>query len=277
MENLISVDFHADFGCLKKPDTNDPVYLTYNMLHRPAILGILGAIAGLSGFEKPFARKRRKKKKQPTKERIEEPSSVKIGQYYDELKGLKVGVRPLEGHQNGNFEKTLITYVNGVGYANLDGGTLTVTEQTLVAPSYRCYVLFDKDTEVYQTLYAHLRDRDAVFLPYLGKNEFSLWWDNWQEYEFEEFEPGDEDFRIDSIFIKELPVKEGVAQSKSRAYKLQTLGHFVYFEQLPIDYDLEMVQYKLEDFAFTDARLRTDYPVKNLYRLKDANEIVQLF
>ncbi len=277
MNRLVSVDFHADFGCLKKPDTNDPVYLTYNMLHRPAILGILGAIAGLSGFEKPPTRKVRKQKKQPQKELFDETPAVRIGEYYDELKDLKVGIRPLGSHQNGNFEKTLITYVNGVGYANLDGGTLPVTEQTLIEPSYRCYVLFDKDTEVYQTLYTHLRDRDAVYLPYLGKNEFSLWWDNWKEYEFEPFDPGAASYKISSVFLKEAPVKEGKSQVGGRAYVIGSPGQFMYFERLPVGYDLKMVQYKLADFAFTDASFRKEYPVSNLYKLKDTDEIVQLF
>ena len=275
MNRLISIDFHADFGCLKKPDTNDPVYLTYNMLHRPAILGILGAIAGLGGFEGPPPRQRRRRS---SAKRARPP--VRIGQYYDELKDLRVGVRPIEGHHNGNFEKTLITYVNGVGYANLDGGTLPVTEQTLIAPSYRCYVLFDRDTDVYRTLYTHLRDRDAVFLPYLGKNEFSLWWDNWMEYEYEHFEPGQERFCIDSVFLKNAPVKEGTASTRRSAFNLQDIGRFMYFERLPVSYNMKMVQYDLADFAYTDAELKQSYEVQGLYRIKnDATdeEIIQLF
>ena len=52
MDKLISFDLRGDFGMLKKPDTNEPVYLTFNMLHKPALLGILGAILGLKGFRK---------------------------------------------------------------------------------------------------------------------------------------------------------------------------------------------------------------------------------
>ena len=43
-QRLISFDIQADFGFFKKPDYNDGVLLTYNMLHKPALLGILGAI-----------------------------------------------------------------------------------------------------------------------------------------------------------------------------------------------------------------------------------------
>ena len=41
-QRLISFDIQADFGFFKKPDYNDGVLLTYNMLHKPALLGILG-------------------------------------------------------------------------------------------------------------------------------------------------------------------------------------------------------------------------------------------
>lgn len=46
-QRLISFDIQADFGFFKKPDYNDGVLLTYNMLHKPALLGILGAIIGV--------------------------------------------------------------------------------------------------------------------------------------------------------------------------------------------------------------------------------------
>ena len=38
-QRLISFDIQADFGFFKKPDYNDGVLLTYNMLHKPALLG----------------------------------------------------------------------------------------------------------------------------------------------------------------------------------------------------------------------------------------------
>lgn len=51
-QRLISFDIQADFGFFKKPDYNDGVLLTYNMLHKPALLGILGTIIGLRGYRK---------------------------------------------------------------------------------------------------------------------------------------------------------------------------------------------------------------------------------
>ncbi|MDD3772535.1 MAG: CRISPR-associated protein Cas5, partial [Weeksellaceae bacterium] len=50
MEKLISIDLKADFGFFRKPDTNNTINLSYNIIHKPAILGILGAIIGLEGY-----------------------------------------------------------------------------------------------------------------------------------------------------------------------------------------------------------------------------------
>src|SRR5690606_9869896 len=116
MKRLVSIDLVADFGFLRKPDTNDGLGMSYNMLHKPGLLGILGAILGLEGYQK----------------RGELPA------FYQTLHGLKIGIAPL-GDDNGNFPKTTILYTNTVGYANKDGN-LIAFENTLIKPSYRVFV-----------------------------------------------------------------------------------------------------------------------------------------
>lgn len=61
--SLISIDLKSGFGFFKKPDINDSIYLTYNMIHKPALLGLLGAVLGLGGHK----------------------SYGKLPQYYEEL------------------------------------------------------------------------------------------------------------------------------------------------------------------------------------------------
>ena len=115
MKKLISFTIKAEKGFLKKPDINDGIYLTYNMLHKPAILGILGAIIGLEGYQKNGV----------------------LPEYYKELKDIPVGVKPVNA-EKGNFQKTKITYNNTTGFAsNEAGGNLIITEQTLIKPSYK--------------------------------------------------------------------------------------------------------------------------------------------
>jgi len=173
MEKLVSINIKSDFGFLKKPDTNDPIYLTFNMLHKPSLLGILGAIIGEKGFQK----------------------HGDMPEYYRKLKGLKVSIAPLEEngkayHENGNFAKTVIKYNNTTGLASEEeGGNLMVTEQALVAPAFKCWILLNLENETETKLYGYLKENKAEYLPYMGKNEFSLWWDNFEEHEFKEFIP----------------------------------------------------------------------------------------
>ena len=117
---LISFDVQADFAFFRKPETNNTINLSYNIIHKPAILGFLGAVLGLAGYQE--------KGKLPT--------------YYELLKDVKVGVEPLQ-HEKGNFAKTNIKYTNTVGYANK--GTNFLTEElTLINPAYRIFLLLDE-------------------------------------------------------------------------------------------------------------------------------------
>jgi CRISPR-associated protein Cas5h len=269
MEKIISIDFKADFGLLKKPDTNEPIYLTFNMLHKPALLGILGAILGLGGFSEA----KEEELKQPKPKRGEKQKPI-LPKYYQELKELKIGIKPLQD-ENGNFEKTIIKYNNGVGYANLDGN-LIISEQTLIKPAYRCYLLLDNDDELHTQLCDYLKSSKAEYLPYLGKNDFSVWWDSFQEYDFKSFNTTEKSFKLSSIFIKEQTLKEGVQRSKGFKPKPTPTSKFMYFENLPVGYNTDLIQYEYEPFAYTDWELQREYEVNDLYELSN-NEIIQLF
>ncbi len=261
MQKLVSFDLKANFGFLKKPDTNEPVSITYNMLHKPALLGIIGAIVGLEGFKVVYTYGRKRK--------------GYIPKYLEAFNDLKVGIQPLDD-EKGNFQKTIIRYNNSVGYANKDGGTLIVDEQTLISPSYRCYILFDLDIPIQQLLYDKLKNNEAEYIPYLGKNDFSVWWEHFEEYvDYELFQNVNDPFKISSLFIKERKVKDGVEDSSGFELIPSPGNTFIYFENLPISYDRKLMQYEINSFAFTDWDLK-NYKVDNLYRIAD-DIIVQLF
>jgi len=255
MKKVISFDLYADMGFLKKPDINEKVYLTYNMLHKPCVLGILGAIAGLKGFTK----------------------NNEFPEYYKTFKDIPVGIKPIgEGCERGNFTKNVTTYTNTIGFANADGN-LIVSEQTLIRPAYRIFLLLDLEKENEQTLYNRIRQQEASFIPYLGKNDYSAWWykEDVKEYSFKKFEGGEE-FQIETIFIKEGALVNHVAEYQAQfRNNLSFLnGSFMYFEKLPIGYNPKLYQYDYADFAYTDWRLSKDSFLENLYKVD--NLIVQL-
>jgi CRISPR-associated protein Cas5h len=260
MEKLISIDLFADFGMLKKPDTNEPVYLTFNMLHKPALLGILGAIIGESGFKEKGV----------------------LPDYYLKLNVLKVGIQPLR-HEHGNFQKTTITYNNTTGMASKEqGGNLMVSEQTLVAPSFRCYLLLDKKNEIHEKLNDNLSKYHAEYLPYLGKNEFSVWWENYINYEkFTEYKPIDT-FKIKSVYIKEIPLKDNKSQVLyDPVLDDKPVGNtFSFFERLPVGYEdigSKTFQYEYRNFVFTDWSLEFKHESQYQLLIIGKSEIIQVF
>ncbi len=257
MQKLISIELYADFGMLKKPDTNEPVYLTFNMLHKPALIGILGAIIGEGGFKE----------------------KRKLPDYYLKLKNLKVGIQPLN-HENGNFQKTVITYNNTTGMASKEqGGNLMVTEQTLVAPAYRCYFLFDLENEIHQKADINLSKYYAEYLPYLGKNEFSVWWKNYTVYDNIEDFDFTKEYKVRSIFYKNEAVSGHIAKALGRAMREELKNRFVYFERLPISYyeiASKHYQYEYADFVYTNARFTSDLQIDNL-KVVDNDSLIQLY
>lgn len=269
-QTLISFDLKGDFGVFKKPDVNEGLQPTYNLLHKPALLGILGAIAGLEGY--------RQKGEFP--------------EYYRTLSQLQVGIEPLENwHDKGNFVKTVIKYTNTVGYANADGN-LIVTEQTLRRPAYRCYLLLDLDDAVQQRLYERIRAGEADYLPYFGKNECAVWWDadEVQEYTFEPF-VATRDFQVRSVFVRKGSVKEGKAELDFDIDlgKMINAATYISFERAPIKFfvgdppetrQMKFVQYDLAEFAFTDCTFRSNAQMPPLWEIKSPKEaprIIYLF
>lgn len=265
MEKFISFDLKADFGFFKKPDVNDGLQLSYNMLHKPALLGILGAIAGLKGYNE----------------------LGKLPEYYERLApSLILGLAPLNGyHERGNFGRTVIAYTNTVGYANEDGGTHIIHEHTLVKPAYRCYLLLDTTYNAdHALLYQQITTNSAVFVPYFGKNEFQLWWDNVQEYEWDRFEAKD-NFRVDSLFIRSYPLKSDRVKPDIdfMSNTVVNASSFAYFERLPWRFlhEPKMIQYELAEFAYTDWVLKPSSRIEQLFELTlphtQQSTIVQLF
>ncbi len=265
-EKLISFIIKAEKGFFKKPDINDGIYLTYNMIHKPAILGILGAIVGLKGYEK----------------------SKNLPEYYTKLKDIKVGVKPI-GSEKGIFQKFVIYYNNSTGFANEgeskkgknpSGATLQIFEQTLIAPSYKIYLLLNLDKIFEKQLYENIKQQEAEYLPYMGKNDYSLWWtkDEVREYDWEDFKK-DIDFYIDTIFKKEEPVIQNIVEAIGRRALVEQKTWFCMFEKLPIGFNEKIFQYELSDFAYTNARLKSSINIKsdNLFKLKNDEKVIFLY
>lgn len=225
------------------------------MLHKPALLGILGAIIGLQGYQK----------------------NGEFPQYYRILKDLRIGIKPLNDDK-GNFTKNMVTYNNGTGFASSEtGGNLMVTEQFLIKPAYRCYLLLNLENEDEKFLYGNLKSYKAEFLPYMGKNDFSAWWTNFKEYGSVSIFDFQCNYKIASAFNKTEAVSGYIAKSMS-IFDPKQEPTWAYFEKLPVSFDENLYQYIYGDFVYSNAVFKKEMNMSengSFYKINN-DEIIQL-
>ncbi len=235
MKKLISFTIKSEFGMFKKPDINDKIFITYNIIHKPYLLGILGAIMGYAGHN-------------------QNSDKSKMPEYYEKLKDIRVAISP--GDKNGGiFKKEFIIFNN-----TTNGSIANITEQTLINPAYKIYLELDDGNEEHKKLIDSLENNKAVYLPYMGKNEFSLWWDDFHTHnKFEEIQLK-EKFKIKSLIIKD----ENFVL-KNSGHKERTTNYFYLFERLPNGFDEQLKQYTYQDFLYTNSVFKSNKNLQNLY------------
>ena len=227
MKKLISFTIKAEFGFFKKPDINDKIFISYNMIHKPLLLGILGAIMGYDGY-------------------AQSKDTTQFPEYYQKLKDIRMAIAP-SSENGGIFKKEFILFNN-----TTNGQTANITEQTLINPAYRIYLELDNENEEHIKLIDSLKNHKAMYLPYMGKNEFSLWWDNFHEHTVFEQVKEKEQFQVVTI----IPKDEKFIL-KNSGYKERTTNYFYLFERLPIGWSENPRQYKYQDFLYTNAVFRS--------------------
>lgn len=235
----LSFELSGKTACFRKPDVNQYAYFTYNNIHKPALLGLLGAILGFGGHTQLHNKNRGKKPNQLD-------YNPGFPEYYEKLRELKISISPLA--PNGYFSKKIQVFNNSVGYASKEaGGNLIVREQWLEDPSWQIMIL-DDGSEVYQQLKEYLIKSKAVFIPYLGKNDHPA-----KILEVEEVELStelflDEGQYIDSLFIKNFKKLDGWQKEGETPYVFQEVSpmrlqheyHFYEYETLVFtNYEIE--------------------------------------
>lgn len=237
----------------KKPDVNTYYYFSYGNIHKVALLGILGAICGFSGYN---TQSLDKKQVYP--------------EFYEKLKDIKIGIVPK--NDKGYIPKKIQTFNNSVGYASKEqGGNLIVKEQWLENPKWDIYILMDEN--IPKDLKERLTKSKFKYIPYLGKNDHMA---NIDHVEFiENIEKVEDADKIDSLFIKDdFNIKK---QDKEIDDLLGTgdieeeyIPIYKYEEMLPISLEETTNKYNLEIFLYTNSRL-SDLKNCKIYRCKSKN------
>lgn len=136
----IKFTLKGDMAFFKDPYKND-VELTYPQIHRPVLLGMVGAIMGFRGRESDM-------------------------QYYTELHSLGVAIVPARL----KFETHLESTVNTTGFANKGGFAQMIRRTMLVDPSWDIYL---KQNDVSDNTWAEIKrrliEKDFVYHIGLGR------------------------------------------------------------------------------------------------------------
>jgi CRISPR-associated protein Cas5h len=247
----ISFKLSGKTACFRKPDVNTYAYFSYNNIHKPALLGLLGAIIGLGGYTQLFEKNRDLKKGA-----LEYDD--RYPEYYEKLKDLKVSIIPLA--KNGYFLKKIQTFNNSVGYASQElGGNLIVREQWLENPQWQIMIL-DDESEEFKKVSEYILGGKSVFIPYLGKNDHPAKIDP-KSVQAIILSEANGNF-IDSLFIKNFEKLDGwVRESDDNPYFFQEISPY----SLQKDYHF----YEYESLVFTNYEI-TNIP-KDTYHYDGKN------
>jgi len=255
----ISFELSGKTACFRKPDVNQFAYFTYNNIHKPVLLGLLGAILGLKGHIQLFNENRRieEENKAIKKKADKKPLNSGFPEFYERLKNLKISITPLAPH--GYFSKKIQVFNNSVGYASKEmGGNLIVREQWLEEPKWQIIILDDGSKE-YELLKEYLLNGKAVYVPYLGKNDHPATIDEVKEIELET--------SIDRSKISSLFIEDAFEISK-----MPPRGELSYFfkEVSPMRLQKEHHFYEYENLIFTNHKVSQNSS-KNLFSFEEKN------
>jgi CRISPR-associated protein Cas5h len=233
----ISFEVGGKTAFFKKPDVNTYAYFTYNNIHKPALLGMLGAIIGLGGYTQLYDKNRGLKK-----------GSLGYDngypEFYQKLQYLKISIIPLS--QNGYFSKKIQVFNNSVGYASFEqGGNLIVREQWLENPKWQI-IIIDDESDEYNKLKNYLFSQKTVFMPYLGKNDHFADINQVNEIELTSIYE-DEGIYIDSLFIKNSDKIDGFQKDEQ--------APFLFQEVSPMRFQKDYHFYEYETLCFTNMEL----------------------
>lgn len=233
MKTAIAFELSGNTAFFKKPDVNANVYFTYGHIPKVAMLGIFGAILGFGGYHEQ-------------NRNIAENGETELNTYpefYSKLKHLRIAVVP-QGGDRGYFSRKIQVFNNSVGYASKeDGNNLIVKEQWLENVHWTIYVLND-DSKEFRDLINSLEQNQAVYLPYLGKNDHPA---TLRNFRIVELTGTQNELKIDSLFrLKDVELGSFGREKNPYFYK----------EKLPYALEEKLNSYLFEEFVFTNRRVK---------------------
>ena len=248
----IKFELTSNMAIIRKPDSNE-TYYTYNFPHKIMLLGLLGAIIGLNGYNYYLLQKNLGKK-------VDE-----LPEFYTKLKNIKIGIKPKIGKEN--FSKKIQTFNNSVGYASKEvGNNLIVKEQWLEKPTWTIYISEDRGEE-YQKIKDYLIKRKCEYIPYIGKNDHFA---DIKNVEIKEVQNVNKISKINSIFEEKIAEKKNNLLDEILGFDNRPNKNYLYEELLPTELNEKIGYSKFSKFIYTNQELDVKN-YENIYEIENDN------
>ncbi len=248
----IKFELTSSMAIIKKPDSNE-TYYTYNFPHKIMLLGLLGAIIGLNGYNYYSFQKN-----------LGKPVN-NLPEFYEKLKNMKIGI--VANIKEENYSRKIQTFNNSVGYASKEAGNnLIVKEQWLERPSWTIYLL-ETATEEYKKIKKYLINRKCEYIPYIGKNDHFA---DIKNVKIEEVERVSQISYIDSLFEEKNAIPKENLLKELLGFDNRTNKEYLYEELLPVELNEKIGYSKFSKFIYTNQELEVKDNV-DIYNVNGKN------
>lgn len=276
MSNAFAFLIYSNFAFFKKEAYNKK-FFTYGHIHKPVIIGLLGSIIGLKGYNNGINNLLQK---------IKGNKKTKIPEF-NILKELEISIIPLNFEKNiitkfpqlikenknnielilenniySSFEKFFNNYNNSHGlfsYVRNDGA-YQINEQTLYNPAWLIFIKKPNKSNLlkfYDILQEKIKNKKSTFLPYLGQNTYPASVEYIAEYEINPTDSNE--YKIHSLFF----LKDNINDI--------TFNNTYYKEILPFDVDYNIPKYKKQTFFKINESIKSDYLNKQVFNIYNTN------
>lgn len=250
MQETVKFSLKAKLAIIKKPDSNE-TYYTYNMPHKIMLLGMLGAIIGLNGYNYENFMNYIQNKKEC------------LPEFYTKLNRIKIAIAPHFGEKG--FNKKIQSFNNSVGYASQEeGNNLIVAEQILENPKWDVYILNDNSDE-YNKIKEYLIHKKCEYIPYIGKNDYFADINNIEVLNTNLVKKAT---KINSIFSEDIIEREIPKYENVMAFLDDDIDlEYNFLEVLPTKLDEKLGYVDYKRFRYTNKEVE----VKNNVQIYDVN------
>lgn len=143
----LKFNLSGKFAAFRKPEVNSPAYLTYTSIHKVALIGLIGAIIGMQGYN--------------------QSPKGELPEFYKELIDLEVSI--CAPKKNPTID--IVTFNNSTGLASQeDGGNLIVFENIIVNPCWTIYI--KEGHKHFNKICDYILAQKVKFIPFLGRNDY---------------------------------------------------------------------------------------------------------